>query len=147
MSAVVAVTAAAVTAVPHQSFAEKIEAGFKRLFGHAPTYAGIATSTITFVAPLVLGVTALVDPAALPVVQPIVIKIQSALAAANVVIKDAGPQATIATYLQSVTSNLGQLESAAQIKNTDQAAKLTGLVTLISGEVQALLARLQPQAS
>ncbi len=94
---------------------------------------------MTYVAPLVETIVLLVDPAVAPAVDGLIAKVQSAMAAAAVVIKDAGPTPTLVTYLNAIKADMTQIESAAQIKDPATAAKLSALVGTVSGEIAAIL--------
>ena len=138
----VPVVAAPVVAAAKMSFFAKVKAELKKLFTHAPGWEASAAATLTYVAPMVETVVALVDPAVAPVVDALIAKVQSAMAAAAVVIKDAGPVPTLITYLNAIQGDLAQVESAAGIKDAATAARLTALVGTITGEVEAILAEL-----
>ena len=133
-------TSAVVVPVVQLSFFAKVKAELKKLFAHAPGWEASAAATLTYVAPMVETVVALVDPAVAPVVNGLIAKAQSAMAAAAVVIKDAGPTPTLITYLNAVKSDLALVESAAGVKDVVAAAKLAALVGTITGEIQAILA-------
>ena len=128
-----------VAPVVQTSFFKKVELELKKLFVHAPGWEASAAATMTYIAPMVETLVALTDPAAAPVVNGLIAKVQSAMAAATVVIKDAGPTPTLNTYLNSILANLVQIEDAAQIKDPGTTAKLTALVGTITGEVQAIV--------
>lgn len=124
------------------SFFGRVEAELKKLFTHAPGWEASAAATLTYVAPLVETVVTLVDPAIAPVVNALIAKVQSAMAAAAVVIKAAGPAPTLVTYLNAVNNDLAQVAGLAGIKDVASAAKLTALVTTITTEVNAILAEI-----
>lgn len=122
------------------SFFAKVAAELKKLFTHAPGWEASAAATLTYVAPMVEMVVALVDPAVAPAVNGLIGKVQSAMAAAAVVIKDAGPAPTLITYLHAVKRDMAQVESLAQVTDPSTVAKLTALVATITGEIEAILA-------
>lgn len=122
-----------------ESFFAKVKAELKKLFAHAPGWEASASATLTYVAPMVETVVSLADPAAAPVVNALIEKVQSAMAAAAVVIKAAGPTPTLVTYLNAINSDIGQVESVAGVKDATSATKLTTLVGAITGEVNAIL--------
>ena len=135
-------TAAVIVPVAQLSFFAKVKAELKKLFMHVRGWEASAAATLTYVAPLVETVVALVDPEAAPVVNALIAKVQSAMAAAAVVIKDAGPTPTLITYLNAVKGDLAQVEGVAGVKDPVTAAKLTALIGTITGEVEAILAEL-----
>ena len=132
-------TAAVVVPVVQLSFFAKVKAELKKLFTHAPGWEASAAATLTYVAPMVETVVALVDPVVAPVVNGLIAKAQSAMAAAAVVIKDAGPTPTLITYLNAVRNDIALVESAAGVKDPATAAKLTALVGTITAEIEAIL--------
>ncbi len=138
----VSVVAAPVSAAGKISFYSRVKAELQKLFTHAPGWEASAAATLTYVAPMVETLVTLVDPAVAPIVNGVIVKAQSAMAAAAVVIKDAGPAPTLMTYLKAVNSDMAEVESAAQIKDPATAAKLTALVGTITGEIEAILGEL-----
>ena len=123
-------------------FFTRVKTELKKLFVHVPGWEASAAATLTYVAPLVEAVLTLVDPAATPVAVALVEKIQSAMAAAAVVIKAAESQTTLATYLNAIKGDAGQILSTGA--NTDPVvmARLSSLVSTITAEVDAILAEL-----
>ena len=121
------------------SFFARVRAELKQLFVHAPSWEASAAATLTYLAPMVESVVTLTDPAAAPLVTSIIQRVQSAMAAAAVVMKDAGPTPTLVTYLNAVNSDLGQVLSAAQTKDPATLARITALVGTVTAEVNAIL--------
>ena len=121
------------------SFFHQVKTELKKLFVHAPGWEASAAATLTYVAPMVETVVTLVDPEAAPLVNPLIAKVQSAMAAAAVVIKAAGPTPTLVTYLNAINNNIAQVEPCVGVKDPATAAKLTALVGIITGEVNAIL--------
>lgn len=121
------------------SFFAKVKAELRKLFTNVPGWEASAAATMTYVAPLVETMVSLVEPEAAPAVNALVAKVQSALAAAAVVIKDAGSKPTLATYLNAVKADMAQVEAIAGVKDPVAAAKLAALVGTITGEVDAIL--------
>ena len=129
-----------VTTVAELSFFARVKVELKKLFVHVPGWEASAAATLTYLAPMVETVVSLADPAAAPLVTSLIEKVQSAMAAAAVVIKAAGPAPTLTTYLNAVNSDVAQIEAVAGIKDPTTAAKLTALLATITGEVNAILA-------
>lgn len=138
---------AVVVPVVKVTFFEKVKAELKKLFAHAPGWEASAAATLTYVAPLVETIVTLVDPAVAPAVSAIIAKVESAMAAAAVVIKDAGSTPTLATYLNAINSDLSQVEQAAAIKDPATSAKLTAIVGTITAEVNAILSEVGTKAA
>ena len=122
------------------SFFGRVKAELKKLFAHAPGWEASAAATLTYVAPMIEVMVTLADPAAAPAVNAVIAKVQSAMAAAAVVIKAAGPTPTLVTYLNAINNDLTQVEGVAGIKDAATAARLTALVTTVTEEVNAILA-------
>ena len=116
------------------SFFGRVKAELKKLFAHAPGWEASAAATLIEV------MVTLADPAAAPAVDAVIEKVQSAMAAAAVVIKAAGPTPTLVTYLNAINNDLTQVEGVAGIKDAATAARLTALVTTVTEEVNAILA-------
>ena len=117
----------------------KVKAELKHLFVHAPGWEASAAATLTYVAPLVETIVVLVGPEAAPLVGALIQKVQSAMAAAAVVMKEAGPAPTLVTYLNAINGDLAQVASVAGIKDTAVSLKLTTTVNTIKAEVNAIL--------
>ena len=125
--------------VEQPSFFTRVKTELKRLFVHAPSWEASAAATLMYLAPMVETVVTLADPAAAPWMTAMLERVQSAMAAAVVVMKDAGPTPTLVTYLNAVNADLSQVLSAAQVKDPAILAKITALVGTVSGEVNAIL--------
>jgi hypothetical protein len=128
------------------SFFSKIEAEFKKLFGKLPSWDVTASRVITVIAPILETALVLIDPAAEEAVAPIITDAQADLATASVVISDAGPAPSLQTALASFTANLTAIETAAGIKDPATQTKFSAAVTVINGEVQAILAAIPATA-
>lgn len=126
------------------SFFEKVKLELHKLFSHVPGWEASAAATLTYVAPLVETLLSLADPEAAPAVNALVQKVQSAMAAAAVVVKDAGPAPTLITYLEAIVKDLAQVEAAAGIKDAGTAQKLTSAIATITVEVNAILGVVSP---
>lgn len=103
-----------------------------------------ASSTITFVAPLLETIVGLVAGSGLEkTVAGIIGTVQSDLATIAAVVDggqiDAHGTAVVASALNSVKANLSGLLQVAQIKNSDKQAAIMSTVNLIVGEVDAML--------
>lgn len=120
------------------SFFARVKAELVKLFTHAPGWEASAAATLTYIAPMVELVVTLVDPGATVAVCAVVAKIQSAMAAAAVVIKAAGPTPTLLTYLNAINNDLAEIEALAQVKDPATASKLEALVATITQEVNAI---------
>jgi hypothetical protein len=122
------------------SFFSKIEAEFKKLFGKLPSWDVTASRVITVIAPILETALLLIDPAVEAVVAPIITEAQADLATASVIVSDAGPAPSLQNALASFTTNLTAIEAAAGIKDAATQTKFQAAVTVINGEVQAILA-------
>lgn len=120
------------------SFFARVKAELVKLFTHAPGWEASAAATLTYIAPMVELVATFVDPGATVAVCTVLAKIQSAMAAAAVVIKAAGPTPTLITYLNAIINDLAEIEALAQVKDPATASKLEALVTAITQEVNAI---------
>lgn len=121
------------------SFFARVKTELKLLFVHTPGWEASAAATLTYLAPMVETVVTLADPAVAPLVTAIIQRVQSAMAAAAVVMKDAGPTPTLVTYLNAVNVDLSQVLSAAHVSDPATLAKITALVSTVTGEVNAIM--------
>ncbi len=126
------------TGVGQLSFFARVKAELKKLFVHAPGWEASAAATLTYVAPMVELIVGMADPVAAPAVTALIEKVQSAMAAAAVVIKAAGPAPTLITYLNAINNDLGQIEAVVGLKDAATASKVTVLVAAIMQEVNAI---------
>ena len=136
------------------SFFGKIENVFKKLFGQAPSALQKAQSVISYVAPLVKGIMQAVAPEDAATAGNVIGEITTDLATASTLISQshtATDQATaltsVSNALGSVNTNLSALLAADHIKNPDTIAKITPLVGIATGELQAFLSSVQHQAA
>ncbi len=135
-------SAVAMPVVAEVSFFGRVKVELRKLFLHAPGWEASAAATLTYVAPMVEMAVTLADPAAAPLVNALIAKVQSAMAAAAVVIKAAGPTPTLVTYLNAINEDISQVEGVAQVKDPATASRLAALVATITGEVNAILAEI-----
>ncbi len=126
------------TTVPVPFFG-RVRTELKKLFTHVPGWEASASATLTYVAPMVEAVVTLADPGAAPLVDALIEKVQSAMAAAAVVIKAAGPAPTLVTYLNAINGDIAQITSVAGLKDPASITKMTALLDTITGEVNAIL--------
>ena len=121
------------------SFISTLKNDFEKLFKKTPTEIHLALAVITYAAPIVEGIEAVTDPAALALTQPIITRVETGLATAySLANEGAASGATLSTTLSGVVADLGQIESVAGIKDVATQAKIS---TVIS-EAQAVVALL-----
>jgi hypothetical protein len=126
------------------SFLKTLETDFEKLFKKTPTEIHLALAVITYAAPIVEGIEDVVDPAALAITQPIIVRIETGLATAySLANEGTASGATLGTTLSAVASDLGSLESVAGIKDAATQAKINSVVS----EAQAVVALLPTSTS
>lgn len=129
------------------SFFEAVGTEIEKLFG-ASSLEQKAQAVISYVAPVVNTIVGLLDPAVAPLVAGVISAVQSDLATISVVVQSAtaapGSTAaqTIKTAITGVNTNLNGILQMAEVKNSAKIAQITSAVTLISGELNALLTNL-----
>ena len=121
------------------SFFNKVKTELKTLFTHTPNWEVSASATLTYVAPMVESIVTLVDPTAAPTLNASIARVQAAMAAASVVIKEAGPQPTLAKYLHAILDDAGELANVSGIKDPQTLLRLASVVNTITAEVNAIL--------
>lgn len=128
------------------TFFHKVGSAFKKLFGSS-TWEKTASSTITFVAPLLETIVGYVaGSGAENTVKGIIGTVQSDLATIAAVVDggqvDAHGTAVVVSALNSVRANMSGLLNLAEVKNSDKQAAITTAVNLVVGEVDAMLGAL-----
>jgi hypothetical protein len=97
--------------------------------GKAPTIERVIDAGLTYVGPVLqIGLTAMGDAPEAALVGVVIGKAQVDLKAASALVTDFGPTPTAASMFSAVSSDLGSLLSAAQVKNTTTIATVTKAV-------------------
>ncbi len=135
-----------------KTFAEKFEAEFVRLFKKAPSYEQKAAAVISFIAPVIPIIVGLLDPAALPIVNPIIAVVEKDLGVVQAVTTSVSaapgsPALTqVETALTGISENFGGILQLAEVKNSAKASQINTEVTGVLNEVNALLKDLPTSA-
>src|ERR1700677_1085948 len=122
-----------------KTFFEKVGAELKKLFTSTTVEQQIQ-STITYAAPLVEGILALVDPAVVPLISGIISTVKSDLATVSTVVQGStlatgsSALATVKAAISSVNTNLASILDLAEVKNSTKAADVTATITTLTGE-------------
>jgi len=135
-----------------KTFFEKVEAEAKKLFG-STSWEKTASSVITYAAPIAESLVGLAagQPAE-ALVTGVVNAVKADLTTVSAVVSgaQAPPGSTLAvtvrTALTSINTNLASLLSASEVKDSKTASEITEAVTLLTGEVDALLSSLPAAA-
>ncbi|MFL6314789.1 MAG: hypothetical protein ACJ71W_22010 [Terriglobales bacterium] len=130
----------------------KIGGFFTKLFGGVPSWTQKASAAISYAAPLLTGILALTTgPEYSEEVGNIVAETQSDLALAAALVSGAHgtgvAPAGLQSSLQSVKDNLTGLLAAGHIKNPATLTKVTAVVGLVNGELDAILQNLPKPAT
>jgi hypothetical protein len=127
-----------------ETFFEQLVAKVKSTFKKSPAIAVLISSVVNYLAPFVEELDTLVLPEVAPILNPIIDKIKTGLAALSLTITDssAAGKANVVSILNSINSNVASLESAAQIKDPATQQKLASIVQLITGEATAIQSQL-----
>ncbi len=123
------------------TFFESIGSWLKSHFKNLPSEVVQVSSAANYVVPFIEELDTMVDPELAPVINPILDKIKTGLAALVTTINTAktpSGTANLKSILASLVSNAASLESAFQVKDAATQQKATGLITLISGEFNAI---------
>lgn len=141
-SATVALPASTTAPAIHLSFFTRLKNWLKEHLTHVPAAEVQVSSAVNYIVPFVEELDTLLDPAAALVVNPILDKVKTGLAALALTIKDASPAGTanVQSILASLATNATALETAFQVKDASTQARATSILTLISGEVSAIAA-------
>jgi hypothetical protein len=123
-----------------KSFAAKVEAAFKKLFGDAPTWIAIAQGVLTYLGPIVVtiltvgGGSALGDEA-----NEIIGNIKTDLATALATVSTANAATSLPSLLAGIQSQLPALLAAVKVSNPSTVASVESYTNIIDTELTALL--------
>ena len=123
-----------------KSFAAKVEAAFKKLFGDAPTWIAIAQGVLTYLGPIVVtiltvgGGSALGDEA-----NEIIGNIKTDLATALAAVSAADAANSVPSLLEGIQSQLPALLAAIKVSNPSTVTKVETYTSIIDTELTALL--------
>lgn len=130
-----------------KTFVKKFEQDMEHLFGKASLEQKIQAG-VGYAAPFVEGLLDILDPAAEPFVAKAVAIVEADLGTLITVTSSAAvvpgtpAAATVASALTSINTNLTGLLNVAEVKNSTKVAQITGVVNLVTGEMNELLAGL-----
>ena len=125
-----------------KSFASKIESAFKKLFGDAPAWIAIAQGVITYLGPIAVTITGLINPALGTEASTIIANIKSKLATASALTSTLASATDVAAVLTDIQNDLPQLLAALQVSNPELVSKVTTYTSIFDTEIEALLAAL-----
>jgi hypothetical protein len=135
-------------AVPKEGFWAKIEHAFETLFGRTAPWLSIASNILPLVAPLLVTLLDLTGgPAATAGVQLVINKIEGDMALAHALILQGQATPTLTGALNTIQSNLASILELSQVKDPKVADNITSVVTLITGEIEALIKALPTSAN
>ena len=123
-----------------KSFAAKVEAAFKKLFGDAPTWIAIAQGVLTYLGPIVVtiltvgGGSALGDEA-----NEIIGNIKTDLSTALAAVSTADAANSVPSLLEGIQSQLPALLAAIKVSNPSTVTKVETYTSIIDTELTALL--------
>jgi hypothetical protein len=123
-----------------KSFAAKVEAAFKKLFGDAPSWISIAQGVLTYLGPVVVtiltvgGGSALGDEA-----NTIIGNIKTDLATALATVSTANAATSLPSLLAGIQSQLPALLAAVKVSNPSTASEVENYTNIIDTEITALL--------
>ena len=123
-----------------ESFASKVEAAFKKLFGEAPSWIAIAQGVLTYLGPIVVTILTIGGGPALGAeANAIIANIKSDLATAFAVATSAGAATNLPSLLADIQSQLPALLAALKVSNPTSLSKIENYVAIIDTELTALL--------
>jgi hypothetical protein len=123
-----------------KSFAAKVEAAFKKLFGEAPSWISVAQGVLTYLGPIVVTLLTVGGGAALgEEANAIIGGIKSDLATALATVKTADAATSIPNLLSGIQAELPNLLAAVRVSNPSVVSKVESYTNIISTEITALL--------
>lgn len=123
-----------------KSFASKVEAAFKKLFGEAPTWIAIAQGVLTYLGPIVVTILTIGGGAALgDEANQIIATIKVDLATALSTVTTADAATSLPGLLTGIQSQLPALLAAVKVSNISTVAQIENYVSIIDTELDALI--------
>src|ERR1035437_2758204 len=123
-----------------KSFFERLKAGIASMWHKAPAIEVALASAVNNLVPVVEKLDVIIlGPEAL-VLNPILDKLKVGLSALKDTIQSAGDKTNLTSIVGAVQSHLGELVSAAQVKNPATAAKIKEVTDVVAAEVASIAA-------
>ena len=123
-----------------KSFAAKVEAAFKKLFGTAPSWIAIAQGVLTYLGPVVVTILTVGGGSALGDEANVIIgTIKSDLATALATVTTVNAATSLPVLLKSVQSQLPALLAAVKVSNPNTVSEIENYTNIIDTEITALL--------
>ncbi|MGC9198827.1 MAG: hypothetical protein ACP5E5_07795 [Acidobacteriaceae bacterium] len=123
-----------------KSFAAKVEAAFKKLFGEAPSWITVAQGVLTYLGPIVVTILTLGGGAALgSEANEIIGGIKTDLATALATVKTADAATSLPKLLSGIQAELPGLLAAVRVSNPSVVSKVESYTNVIDTEITALL--------
>jgi hypothetical protein len=121
-----------------KSFFDRLKAALSSMWKKVPAIAVAVSSAINNLVPVVEELdTIILGPEAL-ILNPILDKVKVGISAMKDTIQSAGSSANLTSIVGAVQGHLGELVSAAQIKNPELAAKIKAVTDIVSAEVASI---------
>jgi hypothetical protein len=123
-----------------KSFASKVEAAFKKLFGDAPTWISIAQGVLTYLGPIVVTILTIGGgPALGSEANTIIASIKADLATALATVNTADAATSLPNLLTGIQSQLPALLAAVKVSNPNAVAEIENYTNIIDTEITALI--------
>lgn len=130
-----------------KSFAAKVEAAFKKLFGDAPAWISIAQGVLTYLGPIVVTILTIGGGAALgDEANEIIGTIKSDLATALATVTTADAATSLPSLLSDIQAQLPSLLAAVKVSDPSVVARIENYTNIIDTEITALLTALPAAA-
>jgi hypothetical protein len=120
------------------SFFSNIDSWFSKVFKKATSWNVIALGALNVATPLLETILEFSNPAAEAAVAPILSTIQSDLGALSATLT-AGSTKNVSSLVDSIKTNLPVLLAAAKISDPASVTKATGIVSIISNELDTIV--------
>ncbi|MFP5231555.1 MAG: hypothetical protein ACLGQX_02875 [Acidobacteriota bacterium] len=131
-----------------KSFAAKVEAAFKKLFGEAPSWITVAQGVLTYLGPIVVTILTVGGGAALGAeANTIISGIQADMATALATVKTVNAATSLPNLLSGIQAELPNLLAAVRVSNPSVVSKVEEYTNVISTEITALLNAMPASAS
>jgi hypothetical protein len=123
-----------------KSFAARVEAAFKKLFGEVPSWITIAQGVLTYLGPIVVTILTVGGGAALGnEANEIIESIKTDLSTALATITTANGASSLPNLLAGIQAQLPALLAAIKVSNPSTVASVESYTNIIDTEITALL--------
>jgi len=121
-----------------KSFASKVETAFEKLFHEAPSWLTIAQEAITYLGPVAVTITGLINPALGTEAATIIADIKGKLASALALTDSVANATSLDTVLSDLKADIPLLLQTIQVSNPTLVSSITNYTNVFITEIEAI---------